>query len=152
MAAPALPVELSAGGRILASGSVSGSPSGYVLVDGAASAGSKHLLGSSDALVEQVKYTLPANCVGVDVWVEVGQGKHGFSGLVVIDPGTDYLASLDLNSINGASIPVMPNERQIINAAPGRTIAALYVLGVPLVGATASSVSGRIYIRARTTA
>lgn len=135
--------------RVIACGTVSSVAVGAVAVDGNASAGSRHLLGSADALTEQVRLTLPANCVGVDAWVEVGQGSHGFSALLVADPGTDYLAAVDFNAMGGSSVPVLAGERQPLQPPAGVYISTLYVLAIPLVGATSTSVAGRIHIRAR---
>lgn len=141
-----MPVTDTAQPRGMRTGNVSAAPTPFVTVNGAASAGSKHLLGSSDALTEQVRidFNLADAVKTLVIRPELGQGSHIFGALVTINPGDDVLAATRLIAGYPEAIYVSPGEALEISSSVA--ITSVYVIAVGAVGATAASVAGRIYV------
>lgn len=123
-----------------------GTPRPFVTVNGAASAGSKHLLGSADALVEQTRLQIAsaADARTLTVHAEQGQGSHAWVALVTVDPGDDIVAADRLNSGTPDVKTVLPGATRDIFLSAGAL--NVYVIAMPAVGATAASCTGRIWL------
>lgn len=121
----------------------------FVLVDGGASAGSKHLLGSADAITEQTRIDFDSADVVKTLVVTVaeGQGSHGFGALLTINAGDDVQAATRLNAGAPDCIYVPGGETAEISADVA--ITSVHVIGIGDVGATAGTVDGRIYVGGR---
>lgn len=121
----------------------------FVIVDGAAAAGSKHLLGSADALVEQTRLQLTDDDAAKTIIVhnEQAQGSHAWTALVTIDPGDDIAAADNLNAGWPDVHVVLPGTSREFNLASASR--NLYVIGMPAVGATAASCKGRIWVEVK---
>lgn len=134
--------------RYLVAGNVLATPTPFVVVNGGASAGSRRLLGSADALAEMVRidFSTLDNVRTADLVVELGHGAHAFAARAVVNAGDDVEAALALNSGVGAvhATPDMPLE-----ISSDAAIVSIHLLGVPVVGATAGNVTGRIYVEGR---
>lgn len=134
--------------RYLVAGNVLGTPTPAVTVDGSLSAGSRRLLGSADALTEMVRLDFSSldTVRELNVMVELGQAAHAFAARVVVNAGDDVEAALALNSGVGA-VHALPGDP--LSLTSDVAITTLHVIGVPAVGATATSVKGRIFVEGR---
>ena len=135
--------------RYQITGTEGGAPRPFVLVDGGASAGSKNLLGSADALTEQTRIDFDSADVvkSMVVTVSLGQGSHGCGAWVTINPGDDVAAATRLNS--GYPDVVFVPGGESVEISSDVAITAAYVIGIGDVGATAASVDARIYVEGR---
>lgn len=126
-----------------------GTPRPFVLVDGGASAGSKHLLGSADALVEYTKldFSSADNIRSLTVTVELGQGSHGCGALVTINPSDNIQAATRLNAAYPDVVFVPGDETMEISSSVA--ITSVYVIGRGVAGATAATVDARIIVEGR---
>lgn len=144
-----MPVSPSAIPRAFAVPTEGGTPRPFVVVDGTASAGSKHLLGAADALAEQTRLQFLAdeNVRTLVVHAEQGQGSHAWSAMVTIDPGDDIVAADNFNAATPDISLVLPNGTREFNLSAGTV--SVYVLAIPAQGATAASCIGRIWVEAK---
>lgn len=135
--------------RYQITGTEGGTPRPFVLVDGGASAGSKNLLGSADALTEQTCIDFDSADVvkSLVVTVSLGQNSHGCGALVTINPGDDVAAATRLNS--GYPDVVFVPGGESVEISSDVAITTAYVIGIGAVGATAASVDARIYVEGR---
>lgn len=133
--------------RYMVIGLESSTPRPYHSVDGSASAGSKGLLGSSDAATEMTRLDFDSSdsVKSVNIVVDIGQGAHKFGAMVVVNAGDDITAADCLN--NGyPEVNYLEGEGDINSDVP---ITTIHVLALASVGATAISVKGRIHVRGR---
>jgi len=130
-------------------GTEGGTPRPFALVDGGASAGSKHLLGSADALVEQTRIDFDSadSVKTIVVHVALGQGSHACGAYVTLNAGDDVTAATRLN--NGYPDVIYVPGGETVEISSDVAITAAYVIGVGAVGATAGSVDARIYVEGR---
>lgn len=135
--------------RVLVTGTEAGTPRPFVLVDGGASAGSKHLLGSADALVEQTKIDFSSGdeVKSIVVSVELGQGSHACGAWVTINPSDNVEAASRLN--NGYPDVIFVAGGESVEISSDVAITNLYAIGVGAVGATAATVDARVYVEGR---
>ena len=135
--------------RYQITGTEGGAPRPFVLVDGGASAGSKNLLGSADALTEQTRIDFDSADVvkSMVVTVSLGQGSHGCGAWVTLNPGDDAEAASRLN--NGYPDVVFVPGGESVEISSDVAITTAYVIGIGVVGATAASVDARIYVEGR---
>ena len=120
-------------------GTETGTPRPFVLVDGGASSGSKHLLGSADALVEQTRIDFDsADAVKtVVVTVQVGQGSHACGAYVTLNAGDDVAAATRLNT--GYPDVVFVQGGETVEISADVFITSVHVIGV----------GARVYVEGR---
>jgi len=118
----------------------------FVQIAGGAAAGSRHVLGSSDADVEKVRLILPDNCVEIIVVSEQGNGTHPWSTMLQINAGTDYIAYDNFNN-RLCSALVGPGDTHIIK---GDDLNTLDILASAAVSAT--TLTGRVWVFPRVSA
>lgn len=130
-------------------GTEAGTPRPFVVVDGGASAGSKHLLGSADALVEQTRIDFDSTdeVKTVVITVQAGQGSHACGAYVTLNAGDDVTAATRLNTAYPDIVFIPAGETVEISADV--SIITAHVIGVGAVGATAGTVDARIYVEGR---
>lgn len=130
-------------------GTEAGTPRPFVLVDGGASAGAKHLLGSADALVEQTRIDFDSTDIvkTVVVTVQLGQGSHACGAYVTLNAGDDVAAAARLNS--GYPDVVFVPGGESVEISADVSITSAHVIGVGAVGATAGTVDARVYVEGR---
>jgi len=135
--------------RYQVTGTETGVPRPFVLVDGGASAGAKHLLGSADALVEQTRIDYDSTDVvkTVVVTVQLGQGSHACGAYVTLNASDDMAAAARLNS--GYPDVVFVPGGESVEISADVSITSAHVIGVGAVGATAGTVDARVYVEGR---
>lgn len=140
--------------RYQVTGTEAGTSRPFIVVEGGASAGSKHLLGSADALVEQTLIDFDSADVvqTVSVHVELGQGSHSCGAYVTLYPvGAGELdpAAMAARLNNAGPDVVFIPGGETVEISSSVAIAAVAVIGVGAVGATAGTVDARVYVEGR---
>ena len=130
-------------------GTEAGTPRPFVLVNGGASAGSKHLLGSADALVEQTKIDFSSGdkVKSIVVSVELGQGSHACGAWVTINPSDNVEAASRLN--NGYPDVIFVAGGESVEISSSEDVTTVYAIGRSAVSATAATVNARVYVEGR---
>lgn len=131
--------------------SVSGLGAGYVSINGAGSAGAKHVIaaaGASDGLAEMTRFDFPSGTSKVTIQAVNGVAAHVFSvRATFMATPSDALAAVRLQ--NGASgvrhIPA-DGEREFSTRALSGASFSVYLVAVPATGATLASVKGDILV------
>lgn len=142
------PVNPSARPRPSAVPIVGVTPTPFITVNGAASAGSKHLLGSADALTEQVRvqFTEDDDVRNLTVHCELDRASHEWVAMVTFDPGDDIAAADRLNA-QGPDVKVVlgGSTRDFTLNVATRNV---YILAIKAAGSTAANCVGRIWLEA----
>ena len=140
------PVTPSGTPRASAVPKVGSTPTPYVVVDGSASAASKHLLGSADALTEQTRivFTSSDNVKSFTVHAILDKNSDPWDAMVTVDPGDDITAADRLNSATPDVRLVPGGTSRDFSVADGAR--SVYVLAIKQATSTATACKGRIWI------
>jgi len=132
--------------RVPIIGYVSESPAGYIAFDGSLAAGARAVmaLAGGDAYAEMVRidFDTTDDVRELRITTESAQGGHGYSAMILVDPGDDRAAANLFEQ--GAATTVRASSNAVIQSPAA--IASAYVLVRPAVGATLASVKGRISV------
>lgn len=146
-----VPVEDKPTSRVQGLITVNSSLSNRMVINGGASAGSKHIIaasGATDAAAEAVKFDIPAGIYRLTAW-NFNYGTHLFVVRLVFDVNDDVAAAEWLTTGFTDTRFVPPNDGRIFDTSqlsgnPFSVTAVAY----PVAGATLASASGDFLLEA----
>lgn len=130
---------------------VSSSANNRMVINGGASAGSKHIIaasGATDAAAEAVKFDIPAGVYKLTAW-NIVYGSHLFVVRLVFDVNDDVAAAEWLTSgfIDTRFVP--PNDGRVFDTSQlAANPFSVTALAYPVAGATLASASGDFVLEA----
>lgn len=146
-----IPVEEAPTPRLQGMPTVGGVPTGALLVNGAAAAGSKHIVaasGATDVAAEYVAFLFPAGTYSVGAWATLGLSSHPWEGRLLFAPGDTLTVLDDLASAKFTRNLFPGDPRNFDTTMLAASAFMVAVVAVPILGSTLANCVGQINLEA----